>query len=383
MRFTCNSDQFGAAVALAARHVSARPAVPILAGMVLEAGDDRVRASGYDYEASVSVDVPATVTWPGQALVPGRMFAEVVNSLGAGELSVAVSAQAAELTAEAAEFTLPTLPIADYPARLPQPAEIGRVDGRALATAIGQVSRAAARDDALPVYAAVLVEMQPDRLRLTSTDRFRVAVRELPWRPEDPDRLLSALLPGRLLADLGATLRNAGEVCLHSGDGVPVLGLSGPGWSAVLRTLDGACPRVHTLFDSTFAATAQFGVHALRSAVRQVALVSDVYSAVVLRFAPDEITVSAGADELTCGWARLPARVEGAVGALAVNAGYLLDGLTGIETEVAQLSFNDGIRPALLTGSSDEPTSGGEFRYLVMPRRLAAPAPGLRPDRVA
>ena len=47
------------AVTWAARSLPVRSAVPVLGGLLLDVGEGRLRISGFDYEASASIEVAA------------------------------------------------------------------------------------------------------------------------------------------------------------------------------------------------------------------------------------------------------------------------------------------------------------------------------------
>ncbi len=80
MKFQVERDVLGEAVAWVARALPSRPVVPVLAGMLLEAGDGLV-LSCFDYEVSARVAVEAEVAEPGTALVPGRLLAEITRRI--------------------------------------------------------------------------------------------------------------------------------------------------------------------------------------------------------------------------------------------------------------------------------------------------------------
>ena len=106
------------------------------------------------------------------------------------------------VTCGTSRFTLLTLPVEDYPA-LPRDAD--RVRARCAATCSPPPSPrspiAAGRDDTLPVLTGVRIEIEGDTVTLAATDRYRLAVRELAWTPEQPDLSAIALVPARALAD--------------------------------------------------------------------------------------------------------------------------------------------------------------------------------------
>ena len=77
------------------------------------------------------------------------------------------------------------------------------------AEAVAQTAVAAGRDDTLPMLTGIRVEIDGDELTLAATDRFRLAVRELTWMPEQTDLPAAVLVPARTLADAAKTLGGA------------------------------------------------------------------------------------------------------------------------------------------------------------------------------
>src|SRR5580658_4395302 len=182
MRFVVERDALAEAVAWIARSLPSRPVLPVLSGLLIQAADDGLTLSCFDYEVSARVSIDADVTEPGTVLVPGRLLAEITRSLPGHPIEVD-DKDDVTLTCGPASFNLVTLPTGEYP-RLPElPRLAGTVDGGVLATAIGQVTPAASRDDTLPMLTAVNVELDGKTMTLAATDRYRLAVRDLDWNP--------------------------------------------------------------------------------------------------------------------------------------------------------------------------------------------------------
>ena len=74
------------------------------------------------------------------------------------------------------------------------------------ASAVGQVAVAAGKDDTLPMLTGVRMEIEGDTVTLAATDRYRLAVRELKWQPDQPDFSAIAMIPGKTLADTAKSL---------------------------------------------------------------------------------------------------------------------------------------------------------------------------------
>ena len=103
--------------------------------------------------------VPADVAEPGVFLVPGRLLVEIIRSLPAQPVEFGDDPDGISVTCGEASFTVASLPSAEYPELPELPLLAGTADGGALATAIGQVTPAASRDDTLPMLTAVNVEL--------------------------------------------------------------------------------------------------------------------------------------------------------------------------------------------------------------------------------
>ena len=76
MKFRVERDVLADAVTWVARGLPARPPVPVLAGVLIEADEEgSLTLSAFDYEVSARITVPADVAEGGTALVLGRLLA--------------------------------------------------------------------------------------------------------------------------------------------------------------------------------------------------------------------------------------------------------------------------------------------------------------------
>src|SRR6266511_3387085 len=167
--------------------------------------------------------------------------------------------------------------------------------------AVAQGAIAAGRDDTLPLLTGVRVELTGNTLALLATDRYRLAVRELEWRPDDPGVNVAALVPARTLADTAKALGPLGgsvTVALaRGGVGEGMIGFSGATRRTTSRLLEGEFPKVRSLRPDTHSAQAKVPVAALQEVVRRVALVAERATPVRLSFSDDGLVVEAGGSE--------------------------------------------------------------------------------------
>ncbi|MHB1595459.1 MAG: DNA polymerase III subunit beta [Streptosporangiaceae bacterium] len=381
MQIIVERDVFADAVAWTARALPARPTVPVLAGMRLHATDDELTLSSFDYDVSAQAKIPVTTQTAGSALVSGRLLAEISRSLPGKPVQISSESGRAVLTCGSATFNLLTMPEDEYPALPEMPQSAGTVGSDAFATAVSQTAVAAGRDDTLPSLTGVRIEIEGDTLTLISTDRYRLAVRELRWTPARPDLSAAVLVPAKALTDTARSLTSAAEVAialalpgeqagagLHiGGDGM--IGFDAAGRRTTTRLLSGEFPRYRTLLPSTVSATAEVATSQLAESVRRVALVAERNTAVKLTFTSGQVALEAGTGDEAQADEALEASFDGDDLTIAFNPQYLLDGLAAIDSDTTRIAFTEAGKPALLTGKPG-PDGSPDYRYLLMPFRL-------------
>ncbi len=399
MKFRVERDVLAEAVAWTARTLPARPPMPVLAGVLLEAGPQGLTLSSFDYDVSAKATARAEIADEGRALVSGRLLADIARSLPDRPVDVVMDSAKVVLTCGTARFTLLTLPVDDYPTLPELPAVAGSVASDVLATAVTQVAVAAGRDDTLPVLTGVHMEVEAGTITLAATDRFRLAVRDLTWQPDHDDLSAIALIPARTLLDTAKTLAGSGDVtiALSSGTGDGLVGFEAGGRRTTTRLLDGEFPKYRSLLPSETSAVATVETQPFIEAVRRVSLVAERNTPVRLAFTHGEVVLEAGAGEEAQASEGLEASLDGDDMTIAFNPSFLLDGLNVLDSPRARLFFTTPTRPAILTGAAAEggdaggaetadksgdaagqdgsaaegtgPT--GPYRYLLMPIKLS------------
>jgi DNA polymerase-3 subunit beta len=375
MKFRVERDALADAVAWTAKSLPNRPSVPVLAGVMLRVTDGQLGVSGFDYEVSSQVSVDVQGDADGAALVSGRLLAEITKALPAKPVDIAAVGSHLELVCGSARFTLPTMPVEDYPTLPEMPASAGTVDAAAFAAAVAQVAVAAGRDETLPMMTGVRIELNGSTLAMLATDRYRLAMREMQWRPDDPEISLNALVPARTLADTAKTLGPlGGDVTLalaHGGAGEGMIGFAGGTRRTTSRLLDGAnYPPVRSLFPASHNADARVTVASLNEVVRRVALVADRTTPVLMSFSDEGLVVEAGGTEEARASEAMEATFTGEPLTIGFNPQYLLDGLAAVGSQNAVLSFVDAFKPAVISPAGDDGEIIPGYRYLIMPIRV-------------
>ncbi|MGH3962326.1 MAG: DNA polymerase III subunit beta [Pseudonocardiaceae bacterium] len=382
MEFELERDAFAEAVAWTARGLPSRPVVPVTAGMVIEVADGVMIVSGFDFEVLNRIEVPVTDKSAGRVLVSGRLLAEIARALPPKDVRVAVEGNRLAVRCGSARFNLPLMHVEDYPVVPELPATSGSVRGDVFATAVAQVTAAASRDETLPMLTGVRMEIGSEALTFAATDRYRLAERHIPWTPigPAPSTPASVIVPAKTLADAAKSLGSASEVLLSMGntDDAGFLGFSAGGRQTLTRLLDGEFVKFASLWPTEVTTTVEAEVGAFVAALKRVSLVAQRFAPVRLAFSDGTVQLSAEADDESSAEEELEVGITGEPMTIGFNAGYLLDGLSGVTTPRATLSFTTPARPTVITpvtgleaDKADKADNGdGSYRYLVMSMRL-------------
>jgi DNA polymerase III subunit beta len=375
MNFIVERDPLIDAVNWVARSLSARPIQTALLGIMIDV-TDVITLTGSDLETSTKASISADIKSKGKVLVPGRLLAEIARSLPTKPISFTLDGTRVLVKAGSAKFTLPTLPINEYP-NLPElPQTAGSIPSDVFTTAVQQVAIAAGRDDSLPTLTGVQIEINKNTITLAATDRYRLAVKEINWLPKDQNLEASTLLRARTLVDAAKLLVGSGEIVFAlspSTTNEKLVGFISEEKSMISRTLDGTFPPFRHLLPTDSTAEATIEVAPFLDSVRRVALVTDKTVPLRLIFANNTLQLEAGTGEDAQATEELNINYSGENINIAFNPTFLTDGLQAINSPFVHISFTGDKKPAVLTGKTKP---GGavntSYKYLLMPMRYTS-----------
>ncbi|MCA1727753.1 MAG: DNA polymerase III subunit beta, partial [Actinobacteria bacterium] len=311
------------------------------------------------------VRIPVEATEEGATLVPARLVADMVKSLPADAVDFESDGSRAKVVCRSFEGTLRCLAAEDFPAVRDVEGTTVKLQAQAFAEGVGQVARAASRDEARPVLTGVLMEANREGLVIVATDSYRLAVKEL---SASADGEAKALVPERALSEAGraASGQEKGDVELVIGDAQVVFRVGSLRLTS--RLIDGEFPNYQQLLPEPAENRLTAGRQELLEAVRRVGLLARESSPVRFELNALGVRLTSASPDLGEAVEAVEAKYEGEEITAAFNPGYLGDGLSAAASDRVSIELRDGLKPALVRGEED-----GSFTYLVMPVRLPAP----------
>lgn len=378
VKLRAERSEFAEAVTWATRTVGTRVTLPALAGVLLEAGEGRLRCAATDLEVSTEISVPVKVEEPGRVLLPGKLLSQLVAKLPDAPVELAGGGDTIELTCDRALFRVRCMPVEDFPP-LPEPAEDaprGALHADAFQRVVTQVARAASTDEARPVLTGVQLTASGNRLVAVATDSYRLAVRRQAW---DQDLEAEALVPARALQEAARGAGDEGgqiELVLEEGQA----SFSFADRRLTSRLIEGTFPEYGKLLPDDYETAVVVERAPLIEALQRVAVVAMGQANTPLRliFESGEeegtggtVDLRAGNQEVGDAAEAMPAEVDGDGLEIAFNPSFLLAGLEATGTERIRIELRDGLKPAVLRPQpADEDEEAEDYTYLLMPMKV-------------
>jgi DNA polymerase-3 subunit beta len=379
MKFQVNRDVFSEAVSFAVKLLPQRTTLPILSGVLIEASDQGLTLSSFDYEVSARTSILADVDEPGRVLVSGRLLAEIASRLPHAPVRFSTEDNKITVACGTGHFTLSSMPVEEYPT-LPQISEqSGTLKADLFSAAIAQVAVAASRDDVTPVITGVQLEVSDNTISLVATDRYRVAVRDIEWDAGASGvESATALVPAKTLIEVGKTFGSAGEisVAITNSDERELIAFQADNKTVTSLLIKGNFPPVRRLFPDTVDNFAVMNTTELIEAVRRVSLVLEREAALRFTFTSEGVTLEAIGSEQAQASETIDAFLTGDDTVVSLKPQFLIDGLSSVHSDFVRISFTKTDNPnkpgpVLITSQSSKDQPGSDnYKYLLQPNLL-------------
>lgn len=391
---TVDRDALLQAVTVAAWSAPSRPNVPVLAGVVLSAHAGSLYAATYDYDVWSRTGIDAEVARDGRALVDVKRLRDVLKafpkarrprkgetvSADAGRVTLVNNGAQLVVSCGSTRMTLDTMPVADYPTFPPIGEPVATVAADRLAASVARVAVAAGRDDTLPVLTCVNVTATADggTAQLTTTDRYRLAVDDMPWLPfvtagaGPRESIRPASIPAGVLSYVAKRYgkTGAGVTVLMDIAGLhPTVAFACGGTVIGTRTNDAQFPAVRKLIPDTVADRFTVDRDALVGAIQRAATVAERSAPVALRLSDSCVTVTVGSDSSPTAEESVPCTRDhtGPATVIGLNPAYAVDALRVLPSGPVVIGHNAPNKPITVT-SADVPT----YTHMLMTVRLSA-----------
>lgn len=349
--------------------VASKPAIPILANILIEAMDDQVVLTATDLTVSMRCYMDAKVVEEGAISLPGRKIFQLIRELTSPQIKIsATTNEIAEITTGTSVFKINGMNKAEFP-QLPDltgSPEL-QLSAATLKEMLSKTAFSAAREDSRYMLNGVQVVIANQKAHFIGTDGKRLA-KVSTAVAIDPTVQGQFVLPLKAVEEMIKILDESdNQVTLTlSPDKVS---LEAGSQMLIAKLLSGQYPDVERVIPAKL--THQFAIHReeLMSLLRQVSLfTSENSSSVRFSFETGQLHLSATSSEIGEGRVSMAVDFAGPRLEIAFNPYYFLDILRHSKDETVRFGLNDAHNPGLVTDST-------QALFVIMPMRLSDMAP--------
>ena len=373
MKFQADREVLSDAVSFLVRMLSPRPQLPQLSGVVVDATDGSITLSIFDYEVVARVSIAGSVEKPGKTLVQARLLAEIVSKLPSDSVSVELVESRVAINSGSSKFSLSAMSMTEYPQTPEVPSGSGTVKAEEFSDAVAEVSIAASREEVTPVLTAVMVSSKAKELSLVATDRFRVAVKTVPWNSKSSET--EVLIPARVLSEIAKTFSGSGDIEIGIGSSEKeMVGFTSGNKMVATSTIKGKYPAVLQLFPSDTPHFAVLNTGDLSDATKRVSLVVDRDKPIRFSFGSAELNLESIGSDVADASEQVSCSLTGENTVVSLKPQFLIDALSSVETEMVQIGFTSNPNnpnkpgPVLITPVG----SNNSYKYLLQPNLLVS-----------
>lgn len=385
MKLTVDRNKLWQGIDTVLDAVPSKPALPVLANILLVAEENTLSLSSTDLDLSIRTQVPATVEKTGSITVPARTFAEIAREWPEAELSIEVederlrlSGRLGDADADSGEgaYSLSGMVADEFPS-MPTTlegvsitfGESNGMDAKVLLDMINKTSFAVSKDDTRPVLNGVLWRLDSQGMEMVATDGSRLACyRRALDLQVGADEEAAVIVPPQALTQIGKLL-SGHEGVVHVTLGETQLLLNTGSTHLLSRLIEGPYVDYTQVIPKENDRCLRVASENLLPAVRRVSILSSSYTRQVrLKLDKTSIELSAASPEIG-GEARevIPAGYDGDSMEIGYNAQFLMEILRKMDAPEVRFELNNHVTAALLKPDPDQ--EGEDYFCLLMPLR--------------
>lgn len=372
MHFRVQTDEMNYGLGMVVRAIAPRPVKQAYDGVMIETDEAGLILTCTDGEISIKARVNAIVDEEGCALLPARLFAEMMRKQPAGEVDVRVDAQMrAAIRSRGSNTSMACMAAEDFPDIRDITAENHvSLPCRRLRDAIGRVQFAVSTDESRKILTGILMEVYPQQTLLVGLDGFRLALQRIAAEnalpPTGGKAMLHIVVPGKVLGEVSKMLPDSDdnvEIVFNSSHAMYQFG----NVKVYATLLTGEFIDYQKILPATWTTEVVVMRSMFSDAIDRCSLMAreGKNNMIYLKMLPEgrmELTANADRGDVH---EELEIGIEGNELSIAFNARYLTDIIHNIDGERICMCFNSNVSPCMI-----KPVEGNEYTFLVLPVRI-------------
>ena len=367
----------------ASRVITSKSLISALSGILIEA-DDKLYIYSTDLETSIKSSLSAKVIEKGRAVVPARVFINVLKSFPESKVSVELNLNTNQLKVQCEKsiFNLNTFAIDEYP-QFPQIKEKIKflIDFGTFKKLVNKSIKAASTEESRTILTGALIEVEKNPLneeanetspdlsyiKMVGTDSYRLAYVEEkinysgePIRVVVPNKVLDNITKsdytGKLI-DINIE-ENQISFLMQDDENTSTMIIS--------RLLTGKFPEYKQLIPKDFKHNIILDKEKFLEVIKRISSISQDNIPIKLEIKNEKMIVSMNIKEIGSSSEELTIPYIDEEIEIAFNPNFLTDGISMIDEEKFLFSIEEPLKPILI-----KYTDSNGLIYLLMPIRIS------------
>lgn len=364
MKVICSKDNLSDAINVAQKAVSTKSTLPILEGLLLEAGKN-FKITGNDLEMGIECCIDADIMEKGSIVINARMLGDIVRRMPDSDVLIEVrDDNMVIIECENSHFEIKGLSPSGFVA-LPEIVKENafRISQKLIKDMVKQTIFAVSLDENRPILTGSLIECSNGEITFVSIDGFRVALRKN--KIEEANSNLKVVVPGKTLNEIAKILQPVDdELAIYSTNNQILFEMEN--CKIVSRLLEGEYLNYRSTIPDDYETKITVNTKDLLSSLERASLIiasEERRYPVILRISDEKIVINSNTE---MGTVREEVNIEldGKELEIAFNPRYLIDSLKAIDDENLSFYFTTNIGPATMKSCE-----GDNFSYMILPVR--------------
>ncbi|MBS0621570.1 MAG: DNA polymerase III subunit beta [Verrucomicrobia bacterium] len=365
MKFVIAKDKFLELIGKLQSIIAAKPSVPVLANILVEAANDELILTATDLIVGMRCFTEAKILSEGSVTLPAKLLFQLIREVPSIQLEAHTSPQhICSITAGASHFKMHGMSCEEFPAL---PDLIGapqvKIPQSQLKELLYRVAFTVSREENRFALSGVFCQISGGKITFIGTDGKRLAKAQAKVAC-DPSFHSTCILPLKAVDEVIKLCneKESSEATLYL---IKDKGAFEINHSVLItKLLVGDYPDVEQVIPKKTTVSLSLHREELISLLRQISLfASETTHSVRFTFTSGDLTITANTVKIGEGKVSMPVNYEGQKLEIAFNPGYFLDILRHSRDETIELALIDSFNPGVITDSSSA-------LYILMPMRL-------------
>lgn len=351
--------------------VDGNPPLPVLANVLLETDDSRLKLSATNLEMSITVWIGAKVEQAGSITLPAKTFSELVNSLSRERVDMRLDAatHTVHVRCGIQSSNVRGIDADEFPPINHNEEADLNLEGKTLREMIVQTAFAAAREQNRPILTGVYMQLEGNALTMAAADGYRLAVRTAELEQNFGERQ-DMVIPAKAMSEIARIAEDDQEVGISLPKQRNSITVFMPNILVSSQLLEGRFPDFAAIIPRSYAtSTVMYTSDLLNVCQRAEIFARDNANSANFHVKPAqnpgepaEVLIVGKSAERGDSEGMLDATAEGEALDISFNIKYLIEVLRVIKEERVVFQSNGPENPGVL-----RPENREDFTHVIMP----------------